>query len=185
MLAGPDDDRCWTITVPEPGDAHELGRVHAEVWQDAYAEILPPDLLDTMNARRLAAVWSRDLAATATGDSADTLIARHHIDGTIIGFVRAGPSRDGNPPTPWKVRAINLLDRARGAGLADELARRALGDRPASLWAFERNQRARRFYQRHGFALDGASTVKYATAVEVRMLCGRSAGPIHAQMGKV
>ncbi len=170
--AGADDDRRWTITVPMPDDAVELGRVHAEVWQDAYAEILPPKVLGTMNAHRLAGVWSRDLAAAAAEFPMMTLIARDRIDRAIIGFVRAGPSRDENPPTPWELRAINLLERARGTGLADELVRRVVGDRPTSLWVFEKNRRARTFYQRHGFTPDGASKVRSGSAVEVRMVCG-------------
>jgi len=34
-------------------------------------------------------------------------------------------------------------------------ARRGLGDRPAYAWIVTANERARRFYEKHGFALDG------------------------------
>lgn len=47
-----------------------------------------------------------------------------------------------------------------GSGLADQLLEAVLPERaPAELWVFEANDRARRFYSRHGFKPDGARHV--------------------------
>src|SRR5699024_7805448 len=44
-------------------------------------------------------------------------------------------------------------------GLARALVDALLGDAPASLWVAEDNPRARRFYEKLGFAADGARQV--------------------------
>jgi len=55
-----------------------------------------------------------------------------------------------------------LSDRFLAAASADALADEwagmldgVLGDRPAYAWIVTANERARRFYEKHGFALDG------------------------------
>ena len=52
-------------------------------------------------------------------------------------MVTAGPPRDDDAPVPLELYAINVLRRAHGTGLADELMSRTIGDRPAYLWVLE------------------------------------------------
>ena len=56
----------------------------------------------------------------------------------------SGPPRDDDAPAPLELYAINVLRRAHGTGLADDLMARAIGDRPAYLWVLDGNDRADR-----------------------------------------
>ena len=96
-------------------------------------------------------------------------MVRDHLG--IAGFSIAGPPRIDDPPAAWELYAINLLPRAQGTGLADELLDRSLGDRAAYLWVIGGNARAQAFYRKHGFADDGGRTIDEPSgAPEIRMV---------------
>lgn len=79
----------------------------------------------------------------------------------VAGFVSIGESRDPDArPGDGELYAL-YVDPARiGRGdghallVAGEAGLRALGFAAATLWVFERNDHARRFYERHGWAPD-------------------------------
>lgn len=161
-------DGAWRISpLGVDDDADELGRVHTEVWREAYADIMPADYLAGLRPERSAAYWRARAADPAHAHR--TLVARD-ADGLVVGFISTGPSRDDDAPTAWELYAINLLARVHGTGLADELLARGLGDRPATLWVVEANARALAFYRRHGFEPEGARTRHAAGAPEIRMI---------------
>jgi GNAT superfamily N-acetyltransferase len=83
-------------------------------------------------------------------------------DDGAAGFVTSGPSQDdGASESDAEVRAIYLAERAWGKGLGAELLQGAVdglrgkGFASAALWVLEGNSRARRFYEREGWTLDG------------------------------
>ena len=39
----------WTITRPTLDDLEEMGRVHVQVWQEAYAGLMPDDYLAALD----------------------------------------------------------------------------------------------------------------------------------------
>jgi ribosomal protein S18 acetylase RimI-like enzyme len=162
---------AWTIARPTPDDLDEMGRVHIEVWREAYAGLLPDDYLAGLDPTFGPTRWRERF-----GSDPDLpwWIARDE-DG-IVGMVTAGPPRDDDAPVPWELYAINLLRRAHGSGLADELMGLAVGDRPAYLWVLEGNDRAITFYRRHGFVDEGGRKPEPDTgAVEIRMARGHAA----------
>ena len=71
-----------------------------------------------------------------------------------------------------EIVAIHSLPESWGTGLGHAMLTKALaqiGDRPVYLWAFEKNTRAGRFYEKHGFCRDGSERVsEFDGAVEVR-----------------
>lgn len=82
---------------------------------------------------------------------------------------------EGETPSSAEIMAIHSLPETWGTGLGAAMLRRALGDmeaagkRRVSLWAFQANSRARRFYEKHGFSFDGTSRPsEFDGAVEVR-----------------
>jgi GNAT superfamily N-acetyltransferase len=80
-----------------------------------------------------------------------------------VGFADVVPSRDPDADERTaEVTSIYALPRAWGTGAGRELmaaataAARDAGYRAVTLWVLDSNARARRFYERAGFALDGA-----------------------------
>ena len=86
----------------------------------------------------------------------------------MIGFIHVGPTRDEDlPASTGEVTALYLAPSAWGRGggrLLLDTARatvKAAGFAAAALWALETNLAARRFYERQGWALDGARKVDH------------------------
>ena len=133
-------------------DARAIAQVHAETWREAYEHVFGAERLASVTIDARLAQWERILAA---GQS-DVFVAA--ADG-IVGFVSTGDSRDADAEA--ELFAIYVLPAAWGTGAGTALMRagleamrlRASGD--AVLWVLDDNPRARRFYEREGWALDG------------------------------
>lgn len=136
--------------------------VRIATWKVAYRGILPDDLLDAMKVEDERVRWL--VSRLADGD-VPTFVAV--ASGDVIGFATVGPSRDEDLmgrelygiyllPDHWSTGAGHALVEA--CGVLD------------SVWVLEGNDRARRFYEREGFALDGATKVleHLGGAVELR-----------------
>ena len=91
--------------------------------------------------------------------------------GEIIGLAAAGATRDPDAPTAWELYSINVVAQQQGSGVADDLMQATAGDRDLTLWVAADNARAQRFYDRHGFRIEGATTMHEGTgAPEMRMI---------------
>ena len=156
-------------------DVAGIAEVRVRSWQEAYRGVVPQPVLDGMDPVAEAERWrSRDRAG-------------HHVaeaGGQVVGWLLTGPYRTDQddagpvpPPGCGEILAIYVHPDAwgRGAGRAllayglGELRRRGL--LPALLWVFAANDRARRFYERAGFAPDGGThdyEIGGATLPEVR-----------------
>jgi len=139
-----------------PEDARAIARVHAETWREAYEHVFGAERLAsvTVDARleqweRILTIGQSDVFVAAAADPADG----------IVGFVSTGDSRDADAEA--ELFAIYVLPDAWGSGAGSALMRagveamrlRASGD--AVLWVLDDNPRARRFYEREGWTLDG------------------------------
>lgn len=92
-------------------------------------------------------------------------------DGTIIGLATAGATRGDHALTAWELYSINVVPEQLGSGLADDLIRVTAGEADTTVWVLSGNTRAQRFYNRHGFRAEGASTVDEVTgASQMRMV---------------
>jgi ribosomal protein S18 acetylase RimI-like enzyme len=161
----------WTIARPTLDDLDELGRVHVQVWRQAYDGLMPAAFLAALDPTAAPARWRERF-----GENPDLTWWLARDEAGIVGMVSAGPPRDDDPPVPLELYAINILRRAHGTGLADELMARAIGDRAAYLWVLEGNARAIAFYRRHGFSDEGGRKPEPETGVvEIRMARGHTA----------
>jgi len=160
-----------TVRRATAADAPAIGRLHVRAWQAAYRGHMPDDYLDGLRAEDRAAGWARSLGRERPRGA--VLVAERA--GEVVGFAALGPSPD--PEGAGELFSINV-DPAHwgtGAGRAlleaaqDELAR--LGFAESVLWVLPANARARRFYERAGWASDGTERtvdVLGATVGEVR-----------------
>jgi GNAT superfamily N-acetyltransferase len=135
-------------------DAKGIARVQERGWQAAYRHVFPADELDRGGFIQ-AARWRERLDRPPTGWS--TFVADR--DGTVVGFTSVGPSRDERGVGELYAIYVDPDEWSTGTGRAlIERAEERLreGYAEVTLWVLEDNPRARRFYERAGWTLDGA-----------------------------
>jgi len=140
-------------------DADAVALVHVHGWQWGYRDLLPSEYLDGLSAERRAEQWRSWLL-----EPGGTRTRLAEKDGACVGFAVSGPSRDpGADDDTGEVYAIYVEEDAAGTGVGAELLRSAVawlaqqGFVHATLWVLDGNARARRFYEREGWTLDGAA----------------------------
>ncbi len=138
------------------GDALAIAEVHVASWRWAYRGQLPDETLDSLDVAEREARW-REVIPEPT-----TIVIVAVDDGSVVGFVSAGPTDDDDdPPSSGELGALYLEQRAVGRGVGRRLLERAVDDMRSagldrgSLWVLEANARARRFYERAGWVWDG------------------------------
>ena len=144
----------------EPQDAPAVALVHVASWRQAYRGLLPQEYLNSLSVETWTTTWANAFSQLP-GQSSTTLVGE--LDGQIVGFACVGPSRDDDRDTTAAELLGLYLDPAHwGAGHGCTLhtealdVARASGTTAATLWVLTTNQRARNFYERQGWAADGA-----------------------------
>jgi GNAT superfamily N-acetyltransferase len=143
------------IVPARVGDAEALTDLHLDVWEEAYADLMPASVFTDRRARRAerVATWSGIIA----NGSSDNLLA-WSSDDRLLGFSSTGTGRDPDDDLPpLELMALYVRASSYGIGLGHALLEAAIGSSPAYLWVLDRNTRAIGFYERHGFAFDGAT----------------------------
>ena len=134
-------------------DAADIASVHVRTWQAAYAHKFGSERLEQLDVRRRVEGWTRVLTNGEPVFVADE-------DGRVVAFVSVGAC--GELEGVGELYAIYALPEAWGSGAGGGLMRAAVeqlaadGYREAILWVLEDNPRARRFYEREGWTLDGS-----------------------------
>jgi ribosomal protein S18 acetylase RimI-like enzyme len=142
------------------GDAEAIARIHVATWQFAYRGQMPDALLDSLSVERRLTWRTRHLSEMPP--KAHTLVALE--DGAVVGFCDVGASpEEGAGVQDGALYAIYVAPEAMGKGagsalMAEGVRRlRAEGFTRATLWVLTTNANARRFYEHHGWAADGAA----------------------------
>jgi len=161
-----------------PDDVEPLAAVQVRAWQAAYPGIMPQAFLDGLDVGRRAAMWRDVLGALDVGRQVLVAVADGPADdpaddpadgpagGVLTGFAAFGPARDGAgtaglgelyalnvDPSRWRIGIGSVLIGRVHAGL------RAYGHGEAVLWVATGNDRARRFYERHGWYAEPVTQV--------------------------
>jgi ribosomal protein S18 acetylase RimI-like enzyme len=138
-----------------PGDAAAIAAMHVATWRDAYAGLMPGEILDGLDVGQRAQTWRGILAAPP--DGVFVLVLERH--GEVQGFVSGGPHREGG--VGGEVFAIYVDPLGQGLGGGRLLLRAACrhlagaGFAEASLWVLATNRAARGFYESQGWRPDG------------------------------
>ncbi|MGW4489123.1 N-acetyltransferase family protein [Amycolatopsis sp. NPDC004368] len=144
-------------------DAPGIAHAHVASWQAAYLGLLPEEFLAGLSASAREGFWAKNLA---TPEPRHTVLVAETPDGTIAGFAASSPSRDDDAtPDTGELASIYLLPEfwSRGYGRALHAHAHATlaADFPtATLWVLAGNTRARTFYERTGWTLDGRTKVE-------------------------
>jgi ribosomal protein S18 acetylase RimI-like enzyme len=153
-LAGPE------IREATPADAEAIVSATESGWREGYAGIVSPERLEDLPVER----WRHEVGVGLRRPVADAFTRIAEIDGEFAGYTYvAAPGRDGDlGPEVAELVAIYVLPERWRQGAGDALMRAALerlgelGYAAVVLWTFEANERALAFYERHGWARDGA-----------------------------
>ena len=143
-------------------DAAAIAKVQVDSWQAAYLGIIPVPVLNDLSVEARTITWRRILNGNTTPGSRTWVVVG---DGRVVGFVSAGPTRDDDdhPRAVGEIYAIYLSPSVWSRGLGAELLETAQDDLVVrgfsiiTIGVLAGNARARRFYELHGFAADGAS----------------------------
>jgi GNAT superfamily N-acetyltransferase len=149
-----------------PADAPAGAAMHAACWHEAYGPLVDAGPLEERLAdtARWTAAWTAQLASGPPRVVAE-------VDGELVGFAVAGPSRDEQPVVATELYALYTRAAWWGSGLGQRLWEAVRPDEPCSLWVLEANARAQAFYRRNGFVPDGArERYEGLDAWEIRMV---------------
>jgi len=136
-------------------DAGAIAAVHVATWQDAYAGLMPDEILDGLDVSQRAQTWRGILASPPDG----VFVLVFERDGEVRGFVAGGPHREGR--ASGEVFAIYVDPPCQGLGAGRRLLDAACrylasaGFAEASLWVLATNRAARGFYESQGWRPDG------------------------------
>ena len=142
-------------TLIEPArleDAPAIADIEVSAWREAYAGIVPGDVIENQASSDRLAMW-REVIDTAM---VDVLCARRA--GVLIGFVAFGPVREtGEYAERGEIFAFYVRPAMWSHGVGRSLWQaaqghlRLLGIQTTELWVLSANERARRFYAAAGF----------------------------------
>lgn len=153
------------IRLAEPDDAEALGTIEATSYLATYRGIMPDSVLARVSPERMIERLRPRLETAAAGPPDE----RHRMwvilddVGVVRGYATTEPATDQFLPPPagaGELESLYLDPGAIGQGFGRALLAHAVGDLiahgfdPLILWAFEHNDRARRFYERAGWSLD-------------------------------
>ncbi|SFK42698.1 GNAT family N-acetyltransferase [Cellulomonas sp. KH9] len=137
-----------------PADAERAGTVHFTSWVETFTGLASPEFWARASQERSIATWRRLL-----DDGLDATLAE--VDGEVVGLAIVGEATARNGHEPVRERELSnlyVLAAHHGTGIGQALLDAVLPRAaPAQLWAARGNPRAVRFYERNGFAADGAT----------------------------
>ncbi len=145
-------------------DARGIAEVHAASWKDAYRELLPAWYLRGLETARLTPRWQWRLASRAGVEIAWVAVDSER---GVIAFVTAAPARraKGFEGHAGEISELYVAPSDVGHGIGSALFARAVRnlERTERRWlvvsVLEKNERARRFYEKHGLRFGGTRWV--------------------------
>lgn len=145
-----------SIRPGRPDEAEAIARTHVAVWQTAYRGLLPDEMLDGLRYEDRVPGWQRVLNDPAN------LVLVAEFAGDVVGFLASARCFDDESGQTGELDAIYILDAFAGQGIGAQFVAhsdqwmREQGYTRAVLWVLPTNDRARRFYESHGWRDDEA-----------------------------
>ncbi|MGW5358922.1 N-acetyltransferase family protein [Actinopolymorpha pittospori] len=150
-----------SVRIAWPADAAEVARVQVAAWRQAYADLLPADVLDDLDEEAFTEQWQRSLAKPPDARNR-LLVALDH--GTVVGFAATGPADDpdADPIVDGEITAFHVdpgqTRHGHGSRLLQACADTLVADRFSRgvIWLLSADDVLRTFLTEAGWAPDGA-----------------------------
>lgn len=157
--AGPTAD--VSVRVAWADDAEAVAAVQVRAWRAQYADLLPADLLETLDPAALAATWRESLSRPI--DARNRMLVALERN-TVRGFAVTSPSDDpdADPLTDGEVADLTVDPEHTRRGHGSRLLQAAVDTlradrfRRAVLWLNSTDDLRREFLTGAGWAPDGA-----------------------------
>lgn len=164
------------VRAAVPADAAAIAALQVRSWRVAYRGLVPDDFLDRLTEDAWLARWQQMLASPRAGI--------HHLvscdgDGAVVAVAGCGEAPEPSGRATGQLFVIYadpaVWGQGHGHALLEEVRDRLAADGHAAalLWVAARNARTIRWYEAHGWSLDGVTqTEEVAGAVfdETRMV---------------
>jgi GNAT superfamily N-acetyltransferase len=151
-----------SVRVAWPDDAPGVAAVQVTAWQEAYADLLPPDVLGALTVEGVAQAWHDSLRKPADARNR-VLVALER--NRIVGFAITSPAADpdSDPVADGELAELTVLPGERGKGHGSRLLQAGVdtlvADRftRATTWLAATDDATRAFLTSAGWAPDTAS----------------------------
>lgn len=145
-------------------------------WRQTFERYIADGWLDAMDSRldQDVAAWNTSLKRPGNRTRSAVAVTE---DGEVVGMASAAPVLEESDRlatgAKWELFTMYVARAWQGSGVARRLADAVLGDEPALLWVLEDNPRAHAFFEKLGFAPDGAREElpeEWSGAHDIRMV---------------
>jgi GNAT superfamily N-acetyltransferase len=150
-----------SVRVAWFNDALGIAGIQVAAWHEAYADLLPPDVLDSMGIDDVAAAWHASLSKPK--DARDRVLVALERN-RIVGFAITSPAADpdSDPVADGEIAEFSVLPDERGKGHGSRLLHACVdtlvADRfsRAVLWLRSTDDTLREFFGEAGWEPDSA-----------------------------
>ena len=148
------------IRAAVPEDASGIARVHVDAWRVAYRGLIDQVLLDDLDIGQRAQQWRGLLENAPYG------IVVGEVREQIAGWATFGAGRDDGDAHLGELKGLYIHPDEWSTGIGHALIVHVeselchAGYSEAYLWVLRGNERAIRFYERHGWSADGGEKLE-------------------------
>ena len=157
-------------------DARGVAVVHVDSWREAYRGLIDQSVLDALSVDQRSEGWSHWIDLSLSTRSNDGAAAPHRllvteVGGQIAGWASFGAGRDPGMSQLGELAGIYVHPAQWSTGVGNALLGRVERELLAEsftdgyLWVLRGNDRATRFYERHGWHADGVEKTGEAGGV--------------------
>ena len=153
--------KAGTVAVrpAEPEDAAAIAAIHVTAWHEAYAGLLPDEMIAALTVEVRQAWWAQVLSKPAPGPHEAVYLVE--VEGRLAGFGVGNAQRsdtlaagfDGEIRGPYVVRAAQRRGAGRALVAATAAGLEQVGHRAVGAWVLRTNVPGRRFLEGLGGTL--------------------------------
>jgi ribosomal protein S18 acetylase RimI-like enzyme len=142
-------------------DAERVGLFQTLMWEQTYRGIVPDSFLDARSLRPTTDRWAERI-----GTGSRLVFVAESPEEQVIGVASTSRSSGDSSRLPTLELSTLYVDQeAQGTWVASSLLNAALNEEDAHLLVFSFNERAQRFYAKHGFQRRGDRQIDSGTGL--------------------